>query len=161
MMSNSIELNQLVSKRASDIPASAIHEMTRLSKQLDDVAFLSWAKPDSPAPKHIRDAAVKAVQQGLCDGYSEPAGMLSLRKVIAEKLNRDNKIQALADEIIVTVGAIEGLAAAIMAVVNPGDEVIIPVPGYSTHITQVKMAGGVPVCVVLLRTLVIGGEKDH
>ncbi|MBN1675164.1 MAG: pyridoxal phosphate-dependent aminotransferase [Kiritimatiellae bacterium] len=136
-----------ISHRVSQIPKSAIHEMTRLSAALDDVAFLSWAKPTSGTPDHINEAAIRAIQDGRTGGYSEPAGLLGLREKIAEKLNTFNGIQASAEEIVVTVGAIEGLSAAVMAAIDPGDEVIIPVPGYSTHIQQVLLASGQPVCV--------------
>jgi aminotransferase len=126
---------------------SAIHEMTRLSKQIEDVAFLSWAKPTSGTPEHIKEAAVKAIRDGLVGGYSETSGLLALRKAIAKKLVRDNRLQADASEILVTVGAIEGLSAAIMAVIDPGDEVILPSPTYSTHIRQVVMASGRPILI--------------
>ena len=136
-----------ISNRVSQMPKSAIHEMTRLSKEVDDVAFLSWAKPTSGTPEHIKKAAIKAIEEGKTGGYSEPAGIYELREEIAKKLRKINHIEASPEEIIVTVGAIEGLAAAVMAVIDPGDEVIIPVPGYSTHISQVLMASGKPVCV--------------
>jgi len=59
------------SKRVIQIQKSAIHEMTRLSKEVDDVAFLSWAKPTSDAPEHIKEAAIYAIKSGLVGGYSE------------------------------------------------------------------------------------------
>jgi len=136
-----------ISNRVSQMPKSAIHEMTRLSKEVDDVAFLSWAKPTSGTPEHITKAAIKAIEEGKTGGYSEPAGICELREEIAKKLKEVNHIEASPEEIIVTVGAIEGLAAAVMAVIDPGDEVIIPTPGYSTHIGQIIMASGKPVCV--------------
>lgn len=139
-----------IANRVSQIGKSAIHEMTRLSKEVDDVAFLSWAKPTSDTPQHIKEAAVKAILDGLTGGYSENSGLLQLREEIAEKLNRDNHVNANAGQIIVTVGAIEGLAAAVMAVIDPGDEVILPTPTYSTHIRQVQMASGKPVLVPLI-----------
>ena len=124
--------------------------MTRLSKQIPDVAFLSWAKPTSGAPEHIREAAAKAVIDGLTDGYSETAGLQVLREAIVEKLGRDNHIEADPSQILVTVGAIEGLSAALMAVIDPGDEVILPSPTYSTHVNQVLIASGRPVFVPLM-----------
>ena len=139
-----------IANRVSQIGKSAIHEMTRLSKDVDDVAFLSWAKPTSDTPQHIKEAAVKAIRDGLTGGYSENSGLPQLREEIAEKLNRDNHVNANAGQIIVTVGAIEGLAAAVMAVIDPGDEVILPTPTYSTHIRQVQMASGKPVLVPLI-----------
>jgi aminotransferase len=149
-------IHDLVSKKIVDIPKSAIHEMTRLSKQIEDVAFLSWAKPTSGTPAHINLAAIRAIEEGKTGGYSETAGLEILREEIVRKLKRDNHINADPSEIIITVGAIEGLAAAIMAVIDPGDEVIIPVPGYSTHIRQVVLASGKP---VLLPTIEKEGFK--
>lgn len=139
--------NKQISNRVRQIPKSAIHEMTRLSKQIEDVAFLSWAKPTSGAPNHIREAAIAAINKGLVDGYSESAGLLQLRKEIANKLIRDNHINANPSQILVTVGAIEGIAAAILTVIDPDDEVILPSPTYSTHINQVLLASGTPVFV--------------
>jgi aminotransferase len=137
--------NSQVSNRVANIPKSAIHEMTRLSKQIEDVAFLSWAKPTSGAPDHIGKAAIDAIQKDLVDGYSESLGLLELRQEIACKLYRDNHINANPSQIVVTVGAIEGIAAAVMATIDPGDEVILPSPTYSTHINQVLLASGKPI----------------
>jgi aminotransferase len=136
-----------ISNRIGSISKSAIHEMTRLSRQVDDVAFLSWAKPTSDTPEHIKDAAVAAIMEGRVGGYSENAGLLSLREEITAKLLRDNKVEAGPSQILVTVGAIEGLAAAVMVAIDPGDEVILPSPTYSTHIRQVVIASGKPVLV--------------
>jgi aminotransferase len=136
-----------VSNRVSQIGKSAIHEMTRLSKEVEDVAFLSWAKPTSDTPHHIKEAAISAIRDGRVGGYSETSGLPALREEIAKKLKRDNNVEGDPAQIMVTVGAIEGLAAAIMAVVDPGDEVILPTPTYSTHIRQVVIASGKPVLV--------------
>ena len=137
------------SNRVNQIKKSAIHEMTRLSKQYDDVASLSWAKPTTGTPKHINDAVIEAINKGLTGGYPQSEGLPELREEIVKKLKRDNNIDANISEIIVTVGAIEGLAASVLATIDPGDEVILPTPTYSTHITQVKLASGIPVLVPL------------
>jgi aminotransferase len=138
------------SNRVNQIKKSAIHEMTKLSKQYDDVAFLSWAKPTTGTPKHINDAVIEAINKGLTGGYSQSEGLPELREEIVKKLKRDNNIDANISQIIVTVGAIEGLAASVLATIDPGDEVILPTPTYSTHITQVKLASGIPVLVPLI-----------
>jgi aminotransferase len=137
----------LISERVKKIQKSAIHEMTRLSKEVEDVAFLSWAKPTSDTPEHIKDAAMSAIKKGLVGGYSETAGLPILREEIVKKLKRDNNIDASTSQIVVTVGAIEGLSAAVMALVDAGDEVIFPSPTYSTHIRQVIIASGKPIFV--------------
>lgn len=139
--------NPRISDRVKNIQKSAIHEMTRLSKEVKDVAFLSWAKPTSDTPEHIKEVAISAIKDGLAGGYSETSGMQKLREEIVKKLKRDNNIDANVSQIIVTVGAIEGLSAAIMALVDPGDEVILPSPTYSTHIRQVVIASGKPIFV--------------
>ncbi len=137
------------SNRIHQIKKSAIHEMTRLSKQYDDVAFLSWAKPTTGTPKHINDAVIEAIRDGKTGGYSQSEGLPELREEIVKKLKRDNHIDANISQIIVTVGAIEGLAASVLATIDPGDEVILPTPTYSTHITQVRISSGIPVLVPL------------
>jgi len=139
-----------VSNRVEQIQKSAIHEMTRLSKEVEDVAFLSWAKPTSGTPEHINEAAISAVKSGLVGGYSQNSGLLELREEIVRKLKRDNNIDADISQILVTVGAIEGLSAAVMALIDPGDEIILPSPTYSTHIRQVIIASGKPVLVPLI-----------
>ncbi|RLF58820.1 MAG: aminotransferase [Thermoplasmata archaeon] len=136
-----------ISDRVLQIQKSAIHEMTRLSKEVEDVAFLSWAKPTSDTPEHIKNAAIEAIKKGLVGGYSENAGLLNLRKEIVKKLKKDNNIDAEVSQLLVTIGAIEGLSSAIMTLVNPGDEVILPSPTYSTHIQQVILASGKPILV--------------
>jgi len=139
-----------ISNRVAGMKKSAIHEMTRLSKEIEDVAFLSWAKPTTDTPEHIKEGAIKAIRDGRVGGYSETAGILPLREAIVNKLKRDNNIQADVSEVLVTVGAIEGLSAAVMAIIDPGDEVILPSPTYSTHIRQVILASGKPVLVPLI-----------
>jgi len=136
-----------ISNRVSQIPKSAIHEMTRLSKEVEDVAFLSWAKPTVDTPDHIKEGAVAAIRNGQVGGYSESTGLVRLREAIVEKLKRDNNVEADISQIMVTVGAIEGLAAAVMATIDPGDEVLLFTPTYSTHIQQVIIASGKPVLI--------------
>jgi aminotransferase len=145
-------MKTLYSDRVGRIKKSAIHEMTKLSKEIEDVAFLSWAKPTSGTPDHINSAAIEAIENGLTGGYSPSEGLDELRKEIVIKLLRDNQIDAALSQILVTVGAIEGLASAVMAVVDPGDEVIMPSPTYSTHIRQVQIASGTPVLVPLIES---------
>ncbi len=140
-------ISRRVSNRVVQISKSAIHEMTRLSKEVEDVAFLSWAKPTSDTPAHIKEAAISAITSGLVGGYSENSGLLALRQEIVRKLKRDNNVEANTAQVLVTVGAIEGLAVAVMAAIDPGDEVILPTPTYSTHIRQVVIASGKPILI--------------
>ncbi len=142
-----MNMRHCVSQRVQKIPTSAIHEMTRLSQQVEDPAFLSWAKPTTDTPEHIKEGAVRAIRDGLTAGYSTNAGIPALREQIAKKLERDNNIPADPAEILTTVGAVEGLTSVVMALLDPGDEIIVPSPSYSTHVLQVRLASGVPVFV--------------
>ena len=137
----------LASDRVGRIPPSAIHEMTRLSMQVEDPVSLSWARPAAGTPEHINEAACEAVKKGLVSGYSASIGLPELREAIVEKLKRDNNTEVDPSEVLVTVGAIEGLSAAVMALLDPGDEVLLPSPNYSTHAQQVALASAVPVYV--------------
>jgi len=92
------DISTLVSDRVSQIPKSAIHEMTRLSKEINDVSFLSWAKPTSGTPEHINKAAIKAINEGKTGGYSEPAGLYELREEIVKKLTHASKVQKQSPE---------------------------------------------------------------
>ncbi len=139
-----------ISEKILRIKKSAIHEMTRLSKEIDDVAFLSWAKPTSDTPEHIKEGAIDAIKSGLVGGYTTSAGLVELRQEIVKKLGRDNAVKTSISEVITTVGAIEGLCAAVFAILDPGDEVILPSPTYSTHIRLVRLASGKPVMVPLI-----------
>ena len=134
-----------VSKKVSEIEASAIHKMSALAAQIPDAVALSWARPDSPTPKHINDAAIEAINKDLTSRYSPPPGLMKLRHAVTEKLKRDNNIEASPEEVLITTGSIEGIFAAVLALVNPGDEVIMPSPNYSTHELIVKMSSAVPV----------------
>jgi aminotransferase len=146
-MTDNGKTKNIVSDRVSRIPRSAIHEMTRLSMQVEDPVSLSWARPAAGTPEHINEAACEAINKGLVSGYSASIGLPELREAIVEKLDRDNNIKAEPLEVLVTVGAIEGLSAAVMALLDPGDEVLIPSPNYSTHAQQVALASAVPVYV--------------
>lgn len=80
--------NRRISHRATQISKSAIHEMMRLSKEVEDVAFLSWQKPTADTPDHIKEAAVSAINGGLVGRYSQNSGLPSLREEIVGKLRR-------------------------------------------------------------------------
>ncbi|MBN2081976.1 aminotransferase class I/II-fold pyridoxal phosphate-dependent enzyme [bacterium] len=136
-----------LSARIQGMPRSNIHLMSALAQQVDDPVSLSWAKPASGTPAHINAAAIEAINAGHCSGYSPGLGLPALREAICAKLKRDNGITADPTEILVTVGAIEGITAALAAVIDPGDEVILPSPNYSTHTEQVRLFSGQPVWV--------------
>jgi len=134
-----------VSHKAIEVQPSAIHKMSALAAKTPGAVALSWARPDADTPEHICEAAVRAIRDGAASRYSPPPGLPALREAIASKLSAYNGIEASPPEILVTTGAVEGLFAAVLALLDPGDEVLLPNPNYMTHELMVRMASAVPV----------------
>ncbi len=137
------------SQVASVIDVSMIKRIELMAKNYQDVISLAQGIPSFATPKHISDAAKKAIDEHKVDKYTPGFGIPQLRKVIVKKIARDNGIKVQVDNIVVTHGAIEGLMAIFMALFNPDDEVIVPSPDYASHITQIRIArhGGKPIFV--------------
>ena len=111
-----------------------------------DVVGFGAGEPDFDTPAYIRDAAKYALDHGYTR-YTPAAGMLDLRKAICKKLERDNGLSYEPGQVIVGNGAKHSLFSTFMALLNPGDEVIIPAPFWVSYPEIVRMAGGVPVYV--------------
>lgn len=107
-----------------------------------NVIDLSLGEPDFITPQHIRDAAVEALDKGYTK-YTPVVGIPELREAICNKLKRDNELEYGMDEVIVSTGAKQSLANAILCIINPGDEVIIPTPYWVTYSALVQLAEGV------------------
>lgn len=125
-------------------------KMAKLGRELRakgiDVIDLSLGEPDFDTPQHIKDAAKKAIDDNFSH-YTPVAGYLDLREAVCTKLKRDNNLDYKPENIVVSTGAKQSLANIILAVVDAGDEVIIPAPFWVTYSELVKIAGGVPVIV--------------
>ena len=111
-----------------------------------DVCSFSAGEPDFPTPKHICEAAKTALDQGKTR-YGAAVGELKLRQAIANKLQTDNNLNYQAENIIVTNGGKFSLFNLMLAIVEPGDEVIIPAPYWLSYPEMVKLAAGTPVIV--------------
>ena len=119
--------------------------MFDLAQKYGDAINLSVGEPDFPTPSHIIDAAVEAMKAGFTH-YTPNAGLMEFREAVAEKLKKENGIEVEpSKEVIATVGAMGALSLAILSTVNPGDEVLIPNPGFVSYEAQVLLAGGKPV----------------
>src|SRR5512138_3485717 len=125
-------------------------KMAKLGRELRakgiDVIDLSLGEPDFDTPQHIKDAAKKAIDENWSH-YPPVAGYPDLREAICQKFKRDNDLDYKPENIVVSTGAKQSLANAILALVDVGDEVIIPAPFWVTYSELVKIAGGVPVIV--------------
>jgi aspartate aminotransferase len=134
-------------------------KMAKLGRELRaqgiDVIDLSLGEPDFDTPQHIKDAAIKAINDNWSH-YTPVAGFADLREAVCTKLKRDNNLDYKPENIITSTGAKQSLANAIYAVVDNGDEVVIPTPYWVTYSELVKMAGGK---VVEVRTSPESGFK--
>jgi len=137
----------MASRRAQEVPWSGIRKMFELAAKEPDAVTFAVGQPDFATPRHIVEAGQRALEEGYTR-YAPGLGFLALRDAIARKVWRDNKMEADPQtEIVVTVGAMEGLLLSLMAAVDPGDEVIIPDPGYTNYESVVRVINGVPVSV--------------
>ena len=120
-------------------------KMAKLGRELRakgvDVIDLSLGEPDFDTPQHIKDAAKKAIDDNWSH-YTPVPGFLDLREAVCTKLNRDNNLDYKPENIVVSTGAKQSLANTILALVDKGDEVIIPTPYWVTYSELVKIAGG-------------------
>ena len=139
-----------LSDRILSMGESATLAMTRKSRELraqgKDIISLSLGEPDFFTPQFIKDAATEGMEQNYTM-YSPVPGYDDLRDAIANKFNRDNHIPYKREHIVVSTGAKQSIANLVMAVINPGDEVIIPAPYWVSYAEIVKVAGGIPVVV--------------
>jgi aminotransferase len=115
--------------------------MLEIAAKLHDVIAMGRGDPDFPTPAHIVEAAKRAMDADQTH-YTHPAGMPQLRAAIAETLRRENGLDYSAEEIIVTAGAQEAMMLCMLALVNPGDEVLIPSPRFTSYDTAVELCGG-------------------
>lgn len=139
-----------LSDRLNAMEESATLAMARLSRTLrsegKDIISLSLGEPDFNTPQFIKDAAKQAIDENYTT-YTPVAGYDELREKIAHKLLRDNGLTYTKDQIVVSTGAKQSIANAVLSIINPGDEVIIPAPYWVSYIEIVKMAGGIPVVI--------------
>lgn len=153
-----------ISKRVASITVSAIKQMPMLASKVDGCVSLGQGIPSFSTPEFIREAVGDALMNDSAIGkYSLQPGMPELKAEIAKRLERTKEIDHVDpdDELVVTCGAIEGLAAAISTIVERGDEVIVMSPSYSSHIEQVLFAEGTPVFVPLIEHYAWGLDIDR
>ncbi len=140
--------NQLIMELSSLLDRFAEPEtlkMAKLGRELRaqgiDVIDLSLGEPDFDTPQHIKDAAIKAINDNWSH-YTPVAGFLDLKEAVCTKLKRDNNLDYKPEQIVTSTGAKQSLANAILALVDEGDEVIIPTPYWVTYSELVKIARG-------------------
>ena len=142
-----IDYSKKLSERAMGLQPSGIRKFFDLLDEMKGVISLTVGQPDFVTPWHIRDVAIKSLQDGETY-YTSNSGLLELREEISKYLNRKFDLEyAPKNEIIVTIGGSEAIDLAMRAVINPGDEVIIPIPSFVCYGPIAQLASGVPVFV--------------
>ena len=143
-------MENILSDRLNRLSPSATLAMSQRSSELKaqgvDIINMSVGEPDFNTPDHIKEAAIKAVQDNWTR-YSPVPGYPDLKKAIAAKLKKENGLDYLPSQILCSNGAKQSVCNAIMALVNPGDEVIIPAPYWVSYPQMVLLAEGTPVAI--------------
>jgi len=135
-----------ISDRINNLQESATIKMAQLSRELSnkgvDVISLSLGEPDFGTPEHIGNAAKRGIDEGYTK-YMPVPGYMDLREAISAKFKRDNGLDYAPTQIVVSTGAKQTLANLMLSLVNPGDEVILPIPYWVSYSAQVNLAEGV------------------
>lgn len=142
-----MQYERIINRRVADVPPSGIRRFFDIVQKMPGAISLGVGEPDFVTPWSIRDAAIQSIEDGQTH-YTSNWGLLSLREKIAAYLRMRCRVTySPTDEILVTVGASEGIDLAMRALVAPGDEVLIPEPSYVSYAPAVTFAGGTPVPV--------------
>ena len=140
-----------LSDRVRAMNESATIAMAKKARELAatgvDVINLSFGEPDFQTPQYIKDAAKQAIDDGFTF-YTPVPGTPELRQAICDKFKRDNQLDFLPTQVVVSTGAKQALANVVLTLVNPGDEVIVFSPYWVSYEEMVKLAEGVPVPLV-------------
>ncbi|MDA1260524.1 MAG: pyridoxal phosphate-dependent aminotransferase [Planctomycetota bacterium] len=140
---------KLASRLARVKPSPSVAAAARaaaLAAQGQDIICLTTGEPDFDTPQHIKDAAIRALAQGMTK-YTAVEGTAALRQAICAKFERENALRYAPDQVIVGVGVKQVIYNALMATIDPGDEVIIPAPYWVSYPDMAALAGGAPVSV--------------
>lgn len=139
-----------LSRKAMGIKPSSTMEISSKAAQLRaegrDVVAFAAGEPDFDTPAHIREAGIRAIETGLTR-YTPAAGTPALRQAVCNKLKRDNGLDYAPAQVVISNGAKHSLMNAFLAILNEGDEVLIPAPYWLSYSEMVRIAGGVPVII--------------
>ena len=142
-----MDYSKVLNEKVVEIKPSGIRKFFDIAEQMEDVISLGVGEPDFPTPWHIRSAGIRSLEQGKTR-YSSNHGLLAMREEISRMVSRKYGVTYdPVNEILVTVGGSEAIDGAIRAIVNPGEEVIIPQPSYVCYEPMTVLAGGVPVII--------------
>ena len=143
-----MKVDDIISKKVKDIPPSGIRRFFDLINEMKDAISLSIGEPDFDTPWSIRKKGIFSLEKGMTH-YSPNAGFMELRQEITNYMSRKFDLNYVVSETLVSVGGSEAIDLALRAVIEPGDEVIIPEPSFVAYSPLTILAGGVPIEIPL------------
>ena len=142
---------------ALGVQASTTMAIDALFKQMkadgEDVIGFAAGEPDFPTPEHIKEAGIAAIR-GNFTKYTPSSGSLELKRAVCDRMKADIGVEYTPNQVVIASGAKPAVYLALRAVVNPGDEVILPMPAWVSYYELIRMVGGIPVTVPAT-------EKEH
>ena len=141
-------MKSFVNERSKNLKPSGIRKFFDIVSEMKDAISLGVGEPDFITPWHIRNAAIKSIQRGYTQ-YTGNRGLPALRELISRYMAERFSAEYAPEHIIVTVGASEGIDLVLRAVCEPGDEILVPDPGYVSYLPCAVLADGVPVIIEL------------
>ncbi|HRO72941.1 MAG TPA: aminotransferase class I/II-fold pyridoxal phosphate-dependent enzyme [Saprospiraceae bacterium] len=144
----SIQPKKMISEKVQSMEVSATLKMAQKARDLAaqgiHVISLSLGEPDFDTPEFIKEAAYTALKKGNTK-YTPVPGTMEIRKAISEKFKSENGLDYAPSQIVVSNGAKQSIANIFMAILNPGDEVLVPAPYWVSYVEIIKFSGGIPV----------------
>jgi aminotransferase len=137
-------LKRFLSERTDQLPKTRFAEIIRMAAEAKDIVSLGPGEPDFDTPKPIIEFAKKKLDEGFTH-YSPPTGRQELKQAIVKKLKQENNIKASPKNIIITSGSTEGILMSLAAMVDAGEEILVPDPGFFTYAHTVDLFNGFPV----------------
>lgn len=143
-----MDYTKLMNRTLQELPPSGIRRFFDIANEMEDVISLSIGEPDFITPFHIREKGIESLEKGKT-WYTPNAGLLALREAISGYVaKRTGNVYDPKTEVLVTVGGSEGIDLCLRALIEPGDEVLIPQPSFVCYDPLTRLAGGVPVPIV-------------
>ena len=143
-----MDYSKLMNRTLQELPPSGIRRFFDIANEMEDVISLSIGEPDFITPFHIREKGIESLEKGKT-WYTPNAGLLALREAVSDYVNKRTTITYdPKTEVLVTVGGSEGIDLCLRALIEPGDEVLIPQPSFVCYDPLTRLAGGVPVPIV-------------
>ena len=135
---------RILSRQIKEMPRSGIRVIMDMAAQQSEVFHLELGEPGFPTPDHIQEGAIQAVRQGFTK-YTQNCGFFPLREAIVKKVREENRIEVEVDQVAATPGSVFGIVSAMMTVTEPGDELLLPDPGWPNYFMQAVSLGLKPV----------------